>query len=152
MTILLKSCYENLKNKLNDLKFKEYPKLVNILNESKDMESLEDNVEYNQALKNLELLSCKINDISYILSNAVLFNESMKKNNTVTFGSTVEFTNIKTNIIKKYTIVSIYDSDIENNLISINSPFAKEMIGLHTNDYFSFNDNEYKIINIYYSF
>ena len=79
----------------------------------------------------------------------ICYNE--KGNYKIGFGATVTFINTETEEIKRYTIVSTYESDISNGLISIQAPFVKEMIGLSLNDYFEYNDNEYEIINIQYS-
>lgn len=151
-TILTKQCYESLVEKLNNLRYVEQPKLSNQINECKQIGSLDDNMEYYQALENADRLNKQITDLVMVLNNAKIFTNSMKREDTVTFASTVEFINCETKQSKKYTIVSMYDSNVEDGLISINSPFAKEMIGLHTRDIFSFNDIDYEITNIYYSF
>lgn len=150
--ILTRECYDSLNNKLNDMKHIEQPKLSKYIEECRQIGSLDDNTEYYQALETADRLNKKIDDLVNVLNQAIIFSDDMKVENTVTFGSTVEFVNCETNETKKYTIVSIYDSDVEKGYVSINAPFIKEMIGLHTGDFFSFNDNDYEITNIYYSF
>ena len=82
----------------------------------------------------------KINDLQLILSDCVLWDKSMISYNSygdykVGFGATVTFVNTETNVNKTYTIVSTYETDINNGLISIQAPFVKEMLGLTFNDY-----------------
>jgi transcription elongation factor GreA len=137
---------------LNDMKYIDQPKVASYIDECRQIGALDDNTEYYQALESADRLNKKINELVSILNQSVIFNESMKQDDTVTFGSTVSFKNCETEEIKTYTIVSIYDSDVEKGLISIDAPFIKEMIGLHTGDFFTFNDKEYEITNIHYSY
>lgn len=150
--ILTRECHSNLTKTLNDMRYIEQPKIAQYIDECRQIGALDDNTEYYQALETADRLNKKINELVNILNQSIIFNESMKQENTITFGSTVEFINCETEEQKKYTIVSMYDSDIEKGLISINAPFVTEMIGLHIGDYFSFNNIEYEITNIYYSF
>lgn len=150
--ILTKNCFNTLTEKLNKLKYVEQPKISNYIDECRQIGSLDDNTEYYQALENADRLGKKIDDLLLVLNQAIIFNDSMKLEDTVTFASTVEFINCETNEKKKYTIVSMYDSDIEKGLISMNAPFVKEMIGLHTGDFFCFNNVDYEITSIYYTF
>ena len=121
------------------------------LEECRNSGSLEDNPEYFQAFEDLQRLNAKIDELSNVLTSACVFNESLKRDDTVTFGSTVKFKDVDSKKSKEYTILSIYDSDVNNGTISIVSPFAKEMLGLHSGDYFDFNDKTYEIISICYS-
>lgn len=150
-TILTEKCFKTLSDRLSTLKYSDAPKAAEYLEECRVNGSLDDNPEYYHALEDLSSINNRIDELTLVLNNAIIFNDSMKVENTVTFGSTVTFIKTDNNKEKKYTIVSIYDSDVNNGLISINAPFAKEMLGCHTGDYFYFNDDEYIITNIDYS-
>jgi transcription elongation factor GreA len=153
MSILLtKECHTMLVEKLQHMKFVEQPSASKLIDECRQIGALDDNTEYYTALENADRLNKKINDLVDVLNQAIVFTESMKVDDTVGFGTTVEFINCDTDVKKKYTIVSVYDSNLDNGLISIDAPFVKEMLGLHTGDFFSFNDIDYEITNIYYSF
>jgi transcription elongation GreA/GreB family factor len=89
-------------------------------------------------------------DLSQILSDCMVFEKNMCKDNEISFGATVQFTNCDTDEVKIFTIVSVYESDISKNLISIEAPFVRSMLGLKIGDYFEFNDNEYIINDIRY--
>lgn len=147
--IITKKCYDMLVEKIDNLKYNEIHKLSQHVDECRLNGSLEDNPEYYSALDRLNILYSKLDELNEIINSAVLFDRSMLIEDTVTFGTTVKFINCDTEEEKEYTLVSIYDSDVTNGYISSESPFAKEMLGLHTGDYFSFNDNEYEILNIY---
>ena len=89
-------------------------------------------------------------DVREILSNCELFNSSMFKENTVSFGATVELINEDNGKKISYTIVSIYESDVSNGYISVECPLVKSMLGYSVGDEFEFNDVEYIINNISY--
>lgn len=149
--LITRECYETLNKKLYNLKHIDLVNLCKYIDECRSMGSLDDNPEYYQALEDLDRLNKKIDDLVLTLNQSRIFNKNMVVEDTVMFGATVEFINCDTEEKKKFTLVSIYDSDVNLGRISISSPFAKEMIGLHTGDYFSFKDDEYEITNIYFS-
>lgn len=103
--------------------------------------------EFLLAKENKERIENKIAEYQNILSNCVIYDSSMAIPNVVGFGSTVTFVN-EDNIKKTYRIVSIYESDINQGLISIEAPLVKEMIGKSIGDTFDYNDKEYVIENI----
>lgn len=153
MNILLtKECYDSLNKKLYELQRIEQPKLSEHIDECRSIGSLDDNPEYYQSLEEMDRLNKKIDELIIILNNCTIFKKDMLIEDTVMFGTTIEFIDCETELMKKYTLCSVYDSDASLGKISIDSPFAKEMIGLHTGDFFSFKDKEYEIINIYSSF
>lgn len=112
---------------------------------------VEDNPEYIHALEKQTMIEKKIETLSNIISDVKIFEKNMCRENTVSFGATVTFENCNNNLEKKYTIVSIYESDVNKGLISNQSPFAQSMMGLHIGDIFDFNDVEYEITDISYS-
>jgi len=146
--VLTKKCYDNILDKLNVLKNIEQPKMSKHIDECRTIGSLDDNPEYYQSLEDMDRLNKKIDELVSVLNSCKIFTPDMIIDDTVMFGTTVKFINCETNEEKQYTLVSIYDSDVSSGFISINSPFAKEMIGLHTGDIFTFNDIDYEITNI----
>lgn len=150
--LLTRKCYDSIASKLYDLRYKEAPRIADRIDECRSNGSIDDNPEYYQAIEEMTRLNAKIDELSSILSSAIIFTDDMKRKDVVTFASTVEFDDLETGKHKKYTLLSEYDSDASNGIISVTSPFGKEMLGLHTGEYFSFNENEYVITNIYYSY
>jgi transcription elongation factor GreA len=146
--IITKECYNMIVDKIKHLRNNEINPLSEHVDECRLNGSLEDNPEYYSSLERLNALYIKLDELNDILNTSQLFTRKMLKEDTVTFGTTVRFVNCDTDVEKEYTLVSIYDSDISKGYISSESPFAKEMLGLHTGDTFSFNDDEYEIINI----
>lgn len=149
--ILTKKCYEKLVQQLFVLEHDEIPSTARYMEECRQNGSLDDNPEYYSAIQDLDRLHKKANDLGLLLKSATIYDPSMVDSNRIGFGATVEFKNCETDEITKYTLVSIYDSDISNGFISIESPFAKEMLNLEVGDFFTFKDNDYEIISICFS-
>lgn len=149
--ILTKQGFEKIMNEVNRLKMNDRPLASKRIEETRPIGVVEDNPEYMQALENQQLIENKIAELSEILANSTIFEKHMCKNDVVSFGTTVSFVNCETDEEKKYTIVSVYESDIKNGLISYEAPFVKNMIGLRVGDFFEFNEIEYEITNIDYS-
>lgn len=149
--LLTRNGFEKLTNELNRFIWEERPKASKMIEETRPIGVVEDNPEYMQAMATQELIENKINDLSVMLSNSIVFNKTMCLDDTVAFGATVKFVDCDSNAEKSYTLVSIYESDIDKGLISCEAPFVRNMIGLHSGDIFDFNDKEYEIIDINYS-
>ncbi len=58
----------------------------------------------------------------------------MPNNGKVIFGSTVSIVNLDTDAEVTYRIVGDDEADIKNNLISVNSPIARGLIGKELDD------------------
>ena len=149
--IITKKCYETLVNQLFVLEHNEIPSAARYMEECRQNGSLDDNPEYYSAMEELDRLHKKANDLGILLKSVTIYDSSMVDKDKVGFGATVEFKNCETDDITKYTLVSIYDSDVSNGFISIESPFAKEMLNLEVGDFFTFKDNDYEIISICFS-
>lgn len=147
-TLLTKECYNSLTEKLYELQHIEQPKLSNHIDECRSIGSLDDNPEYYQSLEEMDRLNKKIDELIVVLNDCTIFKKEMLIKDTVMFGTTVDFIDCDTEVKKQYTLCSVYDSDASLGKISVDSPFAKEMIGLHIGDYFTFRDKEYEIISI----
>lgn len=153
MSVLLTlNGFNKLKSEMERLIAEERPEACQMVTDTRPIGVPEDNPEFIQALEYQETIERRISDLTYLLANSQIFEKHMIRENTVSFGSTVEYVDLDTDITRKYTIVSIYESDIPNNLISIESPFVQNILGMHTGDYFDFNDKDYQITNISYHF
>lgn len=149
--LITKNGYDKIKQELDKLITIDRPEISQYIEEIRPIGVIEDNPEYLQALENQSLIENKIDKLANILSESIIFDKTMCKNDTVSFGSSVSFVNCDNDDEKTYTIVSIYESDINKGLISLEAPFIQNMIGLHSGDIFEFNGIEYEITDINYS-
>lgn len=148
--ILTKTGFSKIRDELSHLVTVDRPAISLRIEETRPIGVVEDNPEYLQAINAQMVIENRITTLSDILGEAMVFEKTMCKEDTVAFGTTVHFVNYDTEEEKRYTLVSIYESDVAKGLISCESPFARAMIGLHSGDTFDFNDVEYEILNIDY--
>jgi len=148
--MLTQAGYDRLTNELRHLVSVDRPKACQFVEDTRPIGIVEDNPEYMQAIAEQNKIEKKINDLTELLSQSTIFSKCMCRKNIVSFGATVEIIDLESDEIKHYTIVSSYESDIPNGLISIQSPFIKNILGMTIGDEFDFNDRDYVINDINY--
>jgi len=150
MTVILTNDgYNKMAKELNHLTHDDWFKIAKLLEETRPIGcSDEFPPEYLNALDLQNRVEKKIADLRSILNDCEIFNKRFYKENKIGFGSKVTINNCNTNKKYTYSLVSQYESDIQNGFMSIDAPFALEMKGLSEGDMFEFNNNEYEIVKI----
>lgn len=146
---------ETLRSELEQLKTVKRPEIVNAIAEAREHGDLKENAEYHAAREQQGFCEGRIQDIEAKLSNAQIIDISKLNNNgKVIFGTTVTIVNIDTDEEVTYRIVGDDESDIKQNLISVNSPIARGLIGKMVDDEIAIETPggtmEYEIINVQY--
>ena len=121
--------YDNLKNKLNDLKTKGRREVSKALAEAKDKGDLSENAEYDAAKDAQALLESEIAKLEELFSKARILDETTIDTSKVSLMTTVKIKNLKNKATMKYTLVAEEEADLKQGKISINSPFAKGLLG-----------------------
>ncbi len=121
--------YDNLKNKLTDLKTKGRREVSLALAEAKDKGDLSENAEYDAAKDAQALLESEIAKLEELFSKARILDESTIDTSKVSLMTTVKIKNLKNKATMKYTLVAEEEADLKQGKISINSPFAKGLLG-----------------------
>ncbi|MBX2952530.1 MAG: transcription elongation factor GreA [Leadbetterella sp.] len=121
--------YDNLKNKLNDLKTKGRREVSKALAEAKDKGDLSENAEYDAAKDAQALLEAEIAKLEELFSKARILDETTIDTSKVSLMTTVKIKNLKNKATMKYTLVAEEEADLKQGKISINSPFAKGLLG-----------------------
>jgi len=146
---------ETLRSELENLKSVKRPEIVAAIAEAREHGDLKENAEYHAAREQQGFCEGRIQDIEAKLSNAQIIDVS-KLNNTgkVIFGATVTIVNIDTDEEVTYRIVGDDEADIKKNLISVNSPIARGLIGKMLDDEIAIvtpgGTMEYEIIDVQY--
>ena len=145
-----------LRAELEQLKTVKRPEIVHAIAEAREHGDLKENAEYHAAREQQGFCEGRIQDIEAKLSNAQIIDVSKIANNgKVIFGSTVTIVNAETDEEVSYQIVGDDESDIKNNLISINSPIARGLIGKKLDDEISITTPggviDYDIIKVEYT-
>ncbi|RBW42742.1 transcription elongation factor GreA [Psychromonas sp. B3M02] len=126
---------EILRAELEQLKTVKRPEIVHAIAEAREHGDLKENAEYHAAREQQGFCEGRIQDIEAKLSNAQIIDVTKIANNgKVIFGATVTIVNIDTEEEVTYQIVGDDESDIKSNLISINSPIARGLIGKKLDD------------------
>ena len=121
---------EALRAELNELKSVKRPAVIQAIAEAREHGDLKENAEYHAAREQQGFIEGRIQDIEAKLSNAQIIDVTKLPNNgKVIFGATVTILNLDTDEEVTYRIVGDDEADIKNNLISVNSPIARGLIG-----------------------
>jgi transcription elongation factor GreA len=126
---------EMLRNELQELKTVKRPSIIKSIAEAREHGDLKENAEYHAAREQQSFCEGRIQDIEGKLSNVQIIDVTkMPNTGKVIFGTTVTIINIETEAEITYKIVGDDESDIKNNLISVNSPIARGLIGKVVDD------------------
>ncbi|MDO6694416.1 transcription elongation factor GreA [Aliiglaciecola sp. 3_MG-2023] len=126
---------EMLREELNELKSVKRPQIIQSIAEAREHGDLKENAEYHAAREQQSFCEGRIQDIEGKLSNAQIIDVTKIPNNgKVIFGATVTIINVDSDEETTYRIVGDDEADIKNNLISVNSPIARGLIGKEEDD------------------
>ena len=126
---------EMLRAELNELKTVRRPAIIEAIAEAREHGDLKENAEYHAAREQQSFCEGRIQDIEGKLSNAQIIDVTkMTNNGKVIFGATVTILNPDTDEETTYRIVGDDEADIKSNLISVNSPIARGLIGKEIDD------------------
>jgi transcription elongation factor GreA len=130
---------------------------VDLYQNQKDIEyflkdgNLKENIGYQQAYLERELIIKKIKDLEYKLDNSQIINNSPSKNKNIKLGTKITLENDGGKRLH-YTLVGSEESDIKNNKLSIESILGQALLGCKKGDLVEIEtpngDANYKIINV----
>lgn len=124
-----------LRAELNELKSVRRPQIIAAIADAREHGDLKENAEYHAAREQQSFCEGRIQDIEGKLSNVQIIDVTkMTNNGKVIFGATVTILNTNTDQEITYKIVGDDEADIKNNMISVNSPIARGLIGKLVDD------------------
>ncbi|WP_445776784.1 transcription elongation factor GreA [Shewanella sp.] len=146
---------DQLRKELEILKFDRRPKITEAIASARELGDLKENAEYHAAREEQGICEARIRDIEGKLSNAQIIDvKTMENTGRVIFGTTVTILNIDTDVEMTYRIVGDDEADIKRNLISVNSPIARGLIGKSEGDEVSITTpgglTDYEIVSVQY--
>ncbi|MCC5825402.1 MULTISPECIES: transcription elongation factor GreA [Alkalimonas] len=146
---------EMLRAELNELKSVKRPQIIQAIADAREHGDLKENAEYHAAREAQSFCEGRIQDIEGKLGNAQIIDvSSMPNNGKVIFGATVTILNLDTEEEVSYRIVGDDEADIKKNLISVNSPIARGLIGKEQDDVVTINTPkgmvEFEITDVQY--
>lgn len=126
--------YQQLKERLYQLKEEEMPKISREIGRARELGDLSENAEYHAAKEKQGLLAAQIRDLEDKLSRAEIIDPAKLSGTRVIFGATVTIMDPDTEEEQTLQIVGQDEADTKVNKISYSSPLAKALIGRELDD------------------
>jgi transcription elongation factor GreA len=124
---------QKLKDELGRLK-EERPKISRDIGVAREHGDLSENAEYHAAKERQGMVEARIKDIEDKLARAEIIDPSKLHGDRISFGATVELSNIDTEEAVTYQIVGAEEANVNDGLISISAPLARALIGKQVGD------------------
>jgi len=124
---------QKLKDELSRLK-EERPKISRDIGVAREHGDLSENAEYHAAKERQGMVEARIKDIEDKLARAEIIDPSKLSGDKVSFGATVELSNVDTDEAVTYQIVGAEEANVNDGLISISAPLARALIGKQVGD------------------
>ncbi|WP_133407877.1 transcription elongation factor GreA [Parashewanella tropica] len=146
---------DQLRKELDHLKFERRPQITEAIAEARELGDLKENAEYHAAREEQGICEARIRDIEGKLSNAQIIDVTkMENTGKIIFGTTVTILNIDTDEEMTYRIVGDDEANIKENLISVNSPIARGLIGKSEGDEVGINTpgglTDFEVVEVQY--
>jgi transcription elongation factor GreA len=141
-----------LETELAHLKSVERPEIIAAIAEARGHGDLKENAEYHAAKERQSFIEGRIEELEAVISRAEVIDVSALSGTVVKFGATVRVADDDTGEEHVYQIVGEYESDIDQNKISIGAPLARALIGKTVGDIANVNTpkgaKKYEIVDV----
>jgi transcription elongation factor GreA len=125
---------ESLKDELKKLKGTDRRTVIKDIAEAREHGDLSENAEYHAARERQSFIEERISELEDIIGRAQIIDTSNLSGNTVLFGAIVTLADENNDEKSVYKIVGMPESNINEGLLSIDSPLARALIGKHVGD------------------
>lgn len=141
-----------LESELAHLKSVERPEIIAAIAEARGHGDLKENAEYHAAKERQSFIEGRIEELEAVISRAEVIDVKTLSGKVVKFGATVRVADDDTGEEHVYQIVGEYESDIDQNKISIGAPLARALIGKTVGDIANVNTpkgaKKYEIVDV----
>ncbi len=131
---ITKAGFAKMKAQLDNLKNVERPKIISQIAAARELGDLKENADYHSSRDKQGFIEAQIADFEDKIARAEIVDVEKLSGNKVVFGATVFLEDLNNDRKITYKIVSDFESDIENNLISNISPVARALLGKQVGD------------------
>ena len=119
-----------LREELERLKKVERPRITQAIAEAREHGDLKENAEYHAAREQQSFAEGRIKELEHKLSHAQIIDvTTIPVTGKVVFGATVTLIDVEEDRTVAYRIVGEDEADAKANLISVNSPIARALVG-----------------------
>jgi transcription elongation factor GreA len=125
---ITKEGYQKLRSEIDNLKNIERPKIISQIATARELGDLRENAEYHSAKDRQGFIEAHIADLEEKMNRVEVIDIAKLSGTKVRFGATVMLENLDNSKKVKYKIVSDYEANIDDGLISSISPVARALI------------------------
>lgn len=129
MEYLSKQRYDEISAELKHLIDVVYPKVKDNLAEARAQGDLSENAGYREARRIQAKTISRIRFLQKVLEHARVINPDVLPKDRVSLLSRVKFTNLSTNTVMTFEIVSPHEMNLEAGKISLKSPIGAALMG-----------------------
>lgn len=144
--------FEKLKKDLEYLKRVAVPENIKEIEEARAHGDISENAEYAAAKERQSFIQGKIQELKNNLATSIIVDPKDLTDDRAVFGSTVTIEDVNTEEVIKYQLVGPFESDVNENKISVTSPIGKALIGKEVGDEVKANTpggvREFEIVDI----
>ena len=126
--------YQKLKAEIHNLKNVERPNIIKQIAAARELGDLKENAEYHSAKDKQGFIEAQIGDLEDKFLRAEVIDISKLSGDKVRFGATVKLEDLNNDKKVAYKIVSEFEANIDEGLISNSSPVARALIGKEVGD------------------
>lgn len=126
--------FARLSSELKRLKSVERPAVIRSIAEARSHGDLSENAEYHAARERQSFIEGRLMELEDKLSRAEVIDIKSQSGSRVMFGARVKLVDEETDEEASYQIVGPEEAEIQNGLLSINSPLAKAILGKEAGD------------------
>lgn len=131
---ITKDGYQRLKAELENLKNVERPKIIAQIAAARELGDLKENADYHSSKDKQGFIEAQIGDLEDKYSRIEIVDISKLSGSKIRFGATVSLENCDNGKKVSYKIVSEYEANIDEGLISNTSPVSRALIGKEAGD------------------
>lgn len=131
---ITKKGYQKLKADLDHLKNVERPNIIKQIAAARELGDLKENADYHSSREKQGFIEATIADYENKFSCAEVIDISKISGTKIKFGATVNLENLNNGKKIIYKIVSDFESNIDDGLISSVSPVARALLGKEIGD------------------
>ena len=136
---ITKEGYNKLKANLDNLINVERPKISKAIGEAIELGDLSENAEYHYSKERQAVIEGMITNLTEKLSNADVIDLSKLSGDTIGFGAHVLVMDEDTEKEISYILLGEYEADIKKNIISVESPIGRALVGKKVGDFVEIN-------------
>lgn len=131
---ITKEGYQRLKAELENLKNVERPNIIKQIATARELGDLRENAEYHSAKDKQGFIEAQIGDLEDKFLRAEVIDVAKLSGEKIKFGATVKLEDLDSGKKVAYKIVSDFEANIDDGLISSISPVARALIGKEKGD------------------